>query len=268
MAKAWVALVLLITLFGPVAFAQPIYEWTDEKGQRHFSNFPPTGVTAKKRSEGIGASESVPTAPDLEPNVLPPSGDKTEHKPVAKLPDAEPPAAPERRWLLVSPPRRWAKVEQGGPFSEWIPRESFDSDEACTRGRAIWIDNSWASTPDRVAWIDPQAANSVCIPASRFVTGKESDVVIVAQRFEIATAGFSSVLLKGRVFNRGQATARNVVATYRIRSALGSALVQGSVATSPDEIPGLAFGEFRTPSIAGWSADELVEQVEVDWVRK
>lgn len=265
MAKALVALVLLLTLFGPVAFAQPIYEWTDEKGQRYFSNFPPTSVTAKKRSEGIGASESVPTTPDLEPNVLPSTSDKTEQKPVAKLPDAEPPAAPERRWLLVSPPRRWAKVEKGGPFSEWIPRESFDSDEACTRARAIWIANSWVS---EVGWIDPQVANSVCIPASRFVTGKESDVVIVAQRFEIATPGFSSVLLFGKVFNRGQATARNVVATYRIRSALGSALVQGSVATNPDEIPGLSFGEFRTPSIAGWSADELVEQVEVDWVRK
>jgi hypothetical protein len=111
-------------------------------------------------------------------------------------------------------------------------------------------------------------AQSTCIPAAKLVTGKQADVVVVAQQFEIASAGFSSVLLSGKVFNRGQATARNVVAKYRIRSALGSVIMQGDVASSPGDIPGLAFGEFRTPSIAGWSANELIEQIEVDWARK
>ena len=66
------SLVLLVTFLVPVAFAQPIYEWTDEKGQRHFSNFPPAGVTVKNRIASNAAPESIPTTSGVEPDASPP----------------------------------------------------------------------------------------------------------------------------------------------------------------------------------------------------
>ena len=91
---------------------------------------------------------------------------------------------------------------------------------------------------------------------------------MVAAQLAPVAAGFNSHLLAGRVFNRGQATARNVVTKYQIRDANGSIMMQGEIATSPDEITGLAFGEFRTPSIGGWSVSGLSVQAEADWSKR
>lgn len=271
MATRTLSLLLLLSLLRSAALAQPIYEWTDEKGQRHFSNFPPPGVAAKKLIDNIPTPDSVSPIPYSEPDVSPFASSESKEKSVSKLPNAgasdEPLVNSDHRWLLIFPQGARAKADDGKPFSGWLPREILDSREACTKARAIWIDNSWVVV-EGSAWVDPQAASSVCIPAAKFVSGKESDVILVSKQFEIETPGFSSIFISGRVFNRGQAAAKNVVMNYRIRSALGSPLMAGDVSTTPSEIPGLAFGEFRMPSIAGWSAGELRVEVETDWLKK
>ena len=271
MATRSLSLLLLLALLRSAALAQPIFEWTDEKGQRHFSNFPPAGGKAKELIDNIPTPESRPTIPHPETEVSPFAGSESDENSVSKLPNAgasdEPLVSSDRRWLLIFPQGARPKANEGKPFSGWLPRDIFDTDEACKRARAIWIDNSWIETPD-VALVDPQAAGSVCIPASQFISGYAADVIIVAKQFEIETPGFSSIFISGRVFNRGQAAAKNVVMNYKIRSALGSPLLAGNVSTTPFEIPGLAFGEFRTPSIAGWSASELRVEVAIDWSKK
>jgi hypothetical protein len=115
---------------------------------------------------------------------------------------------------------------------------------------------------------DWQLLDSNCIPAAKFITGKEADVIMVVTQFEPVAVGFNTYLLSGKVFNRGQATARNVVAKYQIRHATGALIMQGEVSTSPGEIPELTFAEFRTPSIGGWVLNGSSAQAEADWSKK
>jgi hypothetical protein len=271
MAKWSLSLVLLLVFFGGVALAQPIYQWKDEKGQWHFSNSLPPGVAAQKIMEGTPAPEAALVVPNTQPGASPSADSESGEKAVSKLPTAPAsdvsPGSSDRRWLLIFPPITQAETDNRKRFSGWTPAQVFDSDEACNRYKAILIGNSY-SLSDGVSSVNFQLLNSNCIPAAEFITGKEADVTVVTTQFEPVTVGFSSLLLSGKVFNRGQATARNVVTKYQIRDANGSIMMQGEVPTSPDEIPGLTFAEFRTPSIGGWSLSGLSVQAEADWAKK
>ena len=48
---------VLAVLFAQSASAQQIYKWKDEKGQWHYSDFLPNGVTAEKLEIGDTAQQ-------------------------------------------------------------------------------------------------------------------------------------------------------------------------------------------------------------------
>jgi len=258
-------LVLILAFFASVASAQPIYEWRDEKGQLHFSNFPPAGVVTKKLLLSTPGLESVPAIHD--PQAAAPTSAVNENNERLVLPLANAlssdvaPATSERRWLLIFPPITKVGMDDNRSFPGWSPVQLFNSDEACNRAKSIEIANSLFP-------LDSRLLNSNCIPASEFVTGKEADVVVISTQFELVAKGFSSHFLSGKVFNRGQATARKVEAEYQIRTANGSLLKQGEVATNPNNIPSLTFAEFRTGSIGGWSLDGVSVKAKADWSNK
>jgi hypothetical protein len=52
--------VVLAVLSAQLALAQEIYRWKDEKGQWHYSDFLPPGVTAQKLLIGDTTQESPP----------------------------------------------------------------------------------------------------------------------------------------------------------------------------------------------------------------
>src|SRR5262245_32121475 len=51
--------VVLVVLFAQSASAQQFYKWKDEKGQWHYSDFLPIGITAEKVEIGDTAQEPV-----------------------------------------------------------------------------------------------------------------------------------------------------------------------------------------------------------------
>ena len=74
--------------------------------------------------------------------------------------------------------------------------------------------------------------------------------------------------VSGRVFNRGQATARNVVVKYQVRSANGTTFTQGQTPTSPEDIPRLTFAEFRSQITGIGNLRGLSAHTEVDWAKE
>ena len=52
-------LVVLAVLFAQSALAQQFYKWKDQKGQWHYSDFPPSGVTAERMESGDNAQKSA-----------------------------------------------------------------------------------------------------------------------------------------------------------------------------------------------------------------
>lgn len=265
MTKYLLCLVLILLFSNAVAVAQPIYGWQDEKEQWHFSDVVPAGIAAKRIVDGIPASDSVPAAPQSAPSASS-SASKSQEKAVSKLTTAQSsnvsPASTDRRWLLILPPSTHAKKENSSRFAGWRPMQLFDSDEACFHYKAALLTGSPDSLPSF------SELNSNCIPAPEFTTGKAADVSVTDTQFEPTAVSFSSHLVSGRVFNRGQDTAQNVVAKYQIRDRNGVIIAQGEVPTSPGDIPGTGFGEFRTPSIGGWSLEGVRAQAEADWVKK
>jgi hypothetical protein len=103
--------VVLAVLFAQSALAQQFYRWKDEKGQWHYSDFPPSGVTAEKM-ETVDIPQSV-----SQPFVSSTGGqkkaeDSSDHTTQAAS-DVDPlGSAP--RYLLVFPP-----FDPGKPLSEW-----------------------------------------------------------------------------------------------------------------------------------------------------
>jgi uncharacterized protein DUF4124 len=260
------ALVPVVVFFGSVALAQSIFQWKDEKGQSHFTDFPPpSGTTVIKIFEGTPSTESSSVSSDLQPDFSSSANSEDEQKPTLKLPTRSSNvshAGSDTRWLLIFPPAvKPAKTNDTKQFSGWTPDKFFDSDEACNRYKALRIN-------DQFVPVDSQLLNSECIPATEFTSGEDADVIIAATQFEPVVAGFSSHFVSGKVFNRGVTTAVNVIAKYQVRDSNGVTLTQGEVATTPSEIPGLAFGEFRTPSIGSWNLDGLSVQAEVSWSKK
>jgi hypothetical protein len=143
----------------------------------------------------------------------------------------------------------------------------FESEKACNHYKAISIANAVRFSTG-VASRNFQVIYSNCIPASEFISGESADVLVVATGFEPVALNFSSHLVYGRVFNRGETTARNVVMKYQIRNSSGVIITQGEVPTSPGDIPGVTFSEFRTPTIGGWSLDGLRVEAQAHWSTK
>jgi hypothetical protein len=247
------SIVLFLVFLDQAALAEPIYKWKVDNGQRHFSDVLPTGVTGKTAVEGPLSDSRTPHA-----QPTPSGGNEREDKSAA---------SPRQRWLLIFPPTAQVGTGDTKRFSRWTPAQFFESEETCNHYKAIVIVNS-VRLSDGVSSLNSPLLNSNCIPASEFITGKEADVIVAATRFEPVAVGFSSHLLYGKVFNRGQATARNVVTKYKIRDSNGSIIMQGEIPTSPGDIPGLTFSEFRTPSIGGWSLYGLSVQADADWLKK
>jgi uncharacterized protein DUF4124 len=259
------AFALLLLFFGSVALAQSIYQWKDENGQWHFTDFPPvSGAKVTKVFEETPSTESSSVSPEVQPGISSASGSESEPKPDAKLQTHSSDvsrAGPDARWLLIFPPLKPAKTDDTKRFSGWSPDKFFESDESCNRYKALLIN-------DQIDPINAQLLNSECIPAAEFISEKDADVVIAATQSEPVVTGFSSHLVSGKMFNRGLTTAPNVVTKYQVRDINGVTLAQGEVPTTPGEIPGLTFGEFRTPSIGSWNLDGLSVEAEVIWSKR
>ena len=259
----WLSLLLLIVT-GETAFAQPIYRWKDEKGQWHFSNVSPPGVAGTKIIESNSNPTEMPlSTPSASPDISSSSGNEDQDKAVPKVSSSSEVSlkSSDRRWLLIFPPITPARMANSQRFSGWTPQQFFDSDKACNLHKALLINS--LGFP-----VNFELLNSECIPAFDFVIGKEPDVIIVAAEFQPVAPGFSSYLVAGKVFNRGQTAARNVVTKYRIQNADGVIITQGEVPTSPDQMPGLSFAEFRSPSIGGMELDGLSVHAEAHWSKK
>lgn len=63
MAKQLV-LVFMAVFFAQPALAQEFYKWKDEKGLWHYSDFPPSGVTAEKLGTG-----DTPQTLEVQPSI-------------------------------------------------------------------------------------------------------------------------------------------------------------------------------------------------------
>ena len=55
----------------------------------------------------------------------------------------------------------------------------------------------------------------------------------------------TSARLVGRVFNRGEATAKNVVIEYQVRNPHGVTKVKGKINAIPKNMPGKTFADFN-----------------------
>ena len=120
---------------------------------------------------------------------------------------------------------------------------------------------------DPLPAVGSQLLNCECIPASEFTTGKDAYVIIATAQFELVVTGFSSHLVSGKVFNRGQASARNVAAKYRVRDTNGVTLAEGDALTTPGEMLDWHSATFA-PSIGSWNLDGLSVEAEATWSKK
>ena len=122
--------VVLAVLFAQSALAQQFYKWKDEKGQWHYSDFPPSGVTAEKMETGDNAQKSA-SQPSVSSTAEQKKTEDSSDRSTQGASDVDPLGSANRR-LLVFPPSDPSK-----PLSEWIPVESFDSVEECSRAKGL-----------------------------------------------------------------------------------------------------------------------------------
>jgi len=160
--------VVLAVLFAQSALAQQFYKWKDQKGQWHYSDFPPSGVTAEKLGTG-----DTPQTLEVQPSVSS-TGEqrKTEDSSGRSTQGASDVdlLRPASRRLLVFPPS-----DPGKPLSEWIPVESFDSVGECIRARASQIAALVATDTD-----DIRISKSRCISLAEFQPSKKANVIVAA----------------------------------------------------------------------------------------
>jgi Domain of unknown function (DUF4124) len=90
MTKYSLCLVLILSFSNGVAVAQPIYGWKDKKGQWHFSDVVPGGISANKMLDGISTPESLPATPQTEPNPSPTAASNSQEKAVSNLQITDP----------------------------------------------------------------------------------------------------------------------------------------------------------------------------------
>ena len=188
--------VVLAVLFAQSALAQQFYKWKDQKGQWHYSDFPPPGVIAEKLITGDTAQELASRRPVQTASEQKKAEDRSDgFTPAAS--DVELLASANTR-LLASPPS-----EPGKPLSEWIPVESFPSIEDCRRARTLQIAVLMAPETD-----DFRITRSRCISLAEFRPAKEANVIVAFTSVGPDPGGFSSWILYGRVFNGGQTQPR------------------------------------------------------------
>lgn len=278
MAIRYLGVVVLLVLFASTALAQQIYTWKDKKGQWHFSDSPPTGTTVQKVKGTKAAPQSSPaTSPYAKPSESPAAGSRSKEEAVSKLPGAPPSDVSRKdlidRWLLLLPPNTQTGIDDSRPFSEWRPWQSFDSAEACKRVRVAMISRGINSPQSPVLFGGSAGGLAYlalkrggrCISSIEFKPSKEANVIVVIATVGRAQRGPNAPALIGRVFNRGQATARNVVVKYQALNARGLTVGKGKIHTIPHDIPGLALAEFRGEIPGGANVSGLRVNTELDW---
>jgi hypothetical protein len=253
--------VVLAVLFAQSALAQQFYKWKDKKGQWHYSDFPPSGVTAEKL--GTGDTQTL----EVQPSVSSTSGqkkaeDSSDHTTQAAS-DVDP-LGSATRYLLVFPP-----FDPGKPLSEWIPVQSFDSAAECFRALqfGVSIVESTDFPRDTRASVNFGTLNSRCISLAEFKPPKEANVIVAVTSVGSDPGGFSTWVLYGRAFNGGQTTARNVVVTYRARDARGIIYANGEIPTVPQDIPPLMFAEYRGQILGSAGGSDRWVETEARWLK-
>ena len=248
--------VVLVVLFAQSALAQQFYKWKDQKGEWHYSDFPPSGVTAEKLEIG-----DTPQTLEVQPSVSS-TGEQTkaeqssDHSTQAAS-DVDPlGSAP--RYLLVFPP-----FDPGKPLSEWIPVESFDSAAECFR--ALLIAGSVVQNTERADFVDFRRLNSRCISLAEFKPSKEANVIVAVTILGSDPGGFSTWVLYGRVFNGGRTTARNVAVRYRAHDARGIIYANGEILPAPENIPPLTFAEYRGEIVGSAGGSDRWVETEAKW---
>jgi len=263
MAIRFLSVVVLIVFFAPTASTQQMFKWKDKKGQWHFSDTPPRRVTAEKvRGLDISPRSSPATSPYSKPSVSSHAGSGSKEKAVPKLPTERTSNTPQTglasRWLLL--------LGDGNPW------ESFDSAETCARYREIMIVNTTQSvrfsafSASGLAY-SPYLA-SHCTSSDAFKSSKEADVIVVLTQVGRDQSGVIRYIMAGRVFNRGETTAKNVVVKYQARNARGTTVRKGEIRTVPHDIAGLTSAEYRSPISGGADFSGLSIRTEVDWSKK
>lgn len=233
----WVLVVVPTILFVHIAAAQEVFKWKDEKGQWYFSNFPPSGVRTEKVKTGdtVPESRSQPSVPnssqEKKAEEIEGKREEVPRPPAYGISGVDPPRLPNRR-LLVFPPG-----DTGRPLPEWIPVESFESEEKCEGAKALQIWNSFV--------LDFGLLNSRCISLAEFKPSKEASVIVTFTMLGPDPGGFSTPVLSGRVFNRGLTTARSVVVKYQARGFWEAIYAEGEILTNPIDVPPITFAEYR-----------------------
>lgn len=243
--------VVLAVLFAQLALAQDIYRWKDKKGQWHYSDFLPPGVTAEKLEIGDNGQ-----GPPSHPFALPVGEQKeVEHSldHITQATSDVDPLGSAPRYLLVYPP-----FEPGKLLSEWIPVQAFDSAAECFRALPMGV----SETGDIV---DVRAFNSRCISLAQFKPRKEANVIVSVTTLGSDPGGFSTWVLYGKVFNGGQTTARNVVLRYRVRDARGIIYGNGEILPVSQDIPPLTFAKYREQIVGSAGGSDRWVETEAKW---
>jgi hypothetical protein len=252
--------VVLAVLFAQSALAQQFYRWEDQKGRWHYSDFPPSGVTAEKLEIG-----DTPQTLELQPSVSS-TGEqkKAEHSSDHSTQAASDvdPLGSAPRYLLVFPP-----FDPGKPLSEWIPVESFDSAAECFRALqfGVSIVESTDFPRDTRASVNFGTLNSRCISLAEFKPLKEANVIVAVTILGSDPGGFSTWVLYGRVFNGGRTTARNVVVRYRAQDARGIIYANGEILPAPQDIPPLTFADYRGQIVGSAGGSDRWVETEAKW---
>src|SRR5262247_1510473 len=241
--------VVLAVLFAQSASAQQIYKWKDEKGQWHYSDFLPNGVTAEKLEIGHTTQEPVSQPSIASAGEQEKAKDSSDHS--TQVGSGFDPLGTVSRRLLVFPP-----FDPSKPLSEWIPVESFESIKECVEARAILL------VPNTEGF---RINRSRCISLAEFKPSKEAKVIVSATTLGADPGGFSTWVLYGRVFNGGQTTAQNVVVSYRVRDARGVIYVNGEILPASKDIPPLTFAEYRGQILGSAGGSDRWVETEANW---
>ncbi len=267
MANRFISLVVFLVFLAPAALAQQIYKWKDEMGRWHFSNAPAAGITVEKVMEGRSVPKAVPArSSNQKPTLSPPVAGRSKAKDIPEAPAGHPSDAPRdkssSKWLLLIPPLKQRGYDDSLPLSDWRPWQSFDNVDACERDKAILIANSVVRrtvfvkggiiarffglrSSKTITEVDLATVNSRCVHSVEFKPLKKANVLMIFERSGHDPGRITVPLLFGRVFNHGQATARNVVVKFQIRNNWGTTLGKGEIPTVPHDIPGTTSAEFH-----------------------
>jgi len=73
---------------------------------------------------------------------------------------------------------------------------------------------------------------------------KEANVIVTSQTLSRNSTVHLNRLI-GRVFNRGEETAHNVVVRYEVHNADGAVVMRGKIPSLPKNIPGKTYADFN-----------------------